>query len=575
MLLSIAGWLLPVGAAGAEDFSVDLVAPPELKSLLEGNLQAAVESKDPKLSATRFEFLARRAPDEVRDLLATEGYFSPRVEHSLEVTEGRRLLRVSVDPGMPSRITSVALEFQGDFALQDSDYEERKRTIRRAWPLPDGVVFRDALWVEGKDKLLRVLQRERYPAARIVDSLAEVDPDRHEVNLRVVVDSGPAFRFGALEVSGLDVLPERIVTGLNRIKPGDPYREQDLEDFQSRLLQTGYFTSVFVSAPHAVEGEPRVPIRVSVAENLSRKLGVGVGYSTDKGAGLELRYEDSLTFRPGWRSTSRLKLEQLEQSVSGDLLLLPVAQGFQPVISAEAKRTEIQNDETVTARVIGQLRRSSVNTTTSLSVDLHYEWDRTNGVESSDVTAVPINLSWTKRVLDDLLFPRRGYVVNLQAGGALERAFSNTSFLRLYGRGNYYHPLGARGTLLLRGELGAVEADTREDIPADYLFRAGGSLSVRGYEYGSLGIREGDAIVPGRYVGVASVEWSHPIVPGWLGAVFVDAGNVVDRIDDYEARLGYGAGIRWKSPLGPLNLDVAYGEHEKSWRLHFSVGSLF
>jgi translocation and assembly module TamA len=225
--------------------------------------------------------------------------------------------------------------------------------------------------------------------------------------------------------------------------------------------------------------------------------------------------------------------------------------------------------------VIGQLRRSSGKDELSLSLDLNFEWKRTAGVASNDISAMPLNLSWTRRAVDDLLFPRRGYVVNLQGGGGAEGMLSNTSFLRLYGRGNFYRPLGARGTLVLRGEIGAVEASTRKDIPDDYLFRAGGSQSVRGYEYGSLGILEGGAIVPGRYIGVASIEVTHPIAKDWLGALFVDAGNVVDQIDDYEAKIGYGAGIRWKSPLGPLNLDVAYGEADAAWRIHFSVGSLF
>jgi translocation and assembly module TamA len=312
-----------------------------------------------------------------------------------------------------------------------------------------------------------------------------------------------------------------------------------------------------------------------VVENTARKLRVGAGYSSDKGAGIELRYEDNLTFRPGWRSDSALKLEQLEQSATARMYLVPIAYGFQPVVSAEVKRTDIQNDEAVTARVIGQLQRSSGNSELSLALDFNYEWNNTEGAASQDITSVPLNLSWTRRELDDLLFPRRGYVVNLQGGGALDGFLSNTSFLRLYGRGNVYRPLGARGTLLLRGEIGAVESSTRNDIPTDYLFRAGGSQSVRGYEYGSLGVAEGGAIVPGRYIGVASIEVMHPIAKDWLGALFVDAGNVVDRVQDYAAKLGYGAGIRWKSPLGPLNLYVAYGEADAAWRIHFSVGSLF
>lgn len=561
--------------AAAEAFEVDLEVPAELRPLLESHLQILQERQNPGLSNKRFRFLARGAPDEIRELLATEGYFSPRIGQSVLKTKTGWRAMVKVDPGEASRIASVKLEYQGAFAEDAKAFSERSAALRKAWPLRSGMIFQDSLWNEGKAMLIRDLHRNTYPAARIVESLAEVDPDLHTVSLHVVTDSGPAFRFGGLEITGIKTLPEQIITGLNPIKPGTPYKEQDLQDFQSRLQRTGYFSSVYVTASNNPDQASRVPIQVAVVESTERKMKVGGGYSTDQGAGVELRYEDSLTFRPGWRSTSTLKLEQREQSASTRVQLVPIAYGFQPIISAKVERTDIQNEESVTAQLVGQLQRIRGKTELSLSLDLNYERNKISGADYYDVSSLPFNASWTHRELDTLIYPRQGYVVNLQAGGATDLIFSNTAFLRLYARGNLYHPLGARGTLLLRGEIGAVQASTSEGIPSDYLFQAGGSQSVRGYEYGSLGIPDDGAIVPGRYIGVASIEVMHPIAPDWQAALFIDAGNVVNDIKDYKAKLGYGTGIRWKSPLGPLNLDVAYGEADATWRINFSVGSLF
>jgi translocation and assembly module TamA len=559
----------------ADEFEVNLVAPAELRPLLESRLEIIQERQDPKLSEARFRILARGAADEIRELLATEGYFSPRIEQSVVAIDAGWRARLTVEPGEASRVTTVKLEYQGAFAETDATFEERSAALRRAWPLHSGMVFQDALWAEGKTRLIRALHSKSYPAARIVESLAEVDPEQHAVSLRVLTDSGPAFHFGDLEITGIEALPERIITGLNPIRPGSPYDEDALRDFQSRLQRTGYFRSVFVTTSTNPELASRVPIQVAVVENTDRKFKVGAGYSTDKGAGIELRYEDSLTFRPGWRSASSLKLEQLEQSASTRVQMVPIAYGFQPVISAKVERTNIQNVETVTGQVVGQLLRIRGKTELSLSLDLNYQWNKVAGGGSEDVTSLPFNASWTRRDLDALIYPRRGYIINLQAGGASDLLFSNTPFLRLYGRGNLYYPLGARGTLMLRGELGAVQASTSEGIPTNYLFRTGGSQSVRGYEYDSLGIYDNGAILPGRYLGVASVEIMHPVAPGWQAALFIDAGNVVDDIGDYRAKLGYGAGVRWASPLGPLNLDVAYGEADATWRVNFSIGSLF
>ena len=82
-------------------------------------------------------------------------------------------------------------------------------------------------------------------------------------------------------------------------------------------------------------------------------------------------------------------------------------------------------------------------------------------------------------------------------------------------------------------------------------------------------------MVPGRYYAVASVDLTRWIAPAWGVAAFVDAGNAVDSLSGARLALGYGAGVRVRTPLGPFRLDVAYGEQSHDVRLHFSVGLTF
>jgi translocation and assembly module TamA len=138
-----------------------------------------------------------------------------------------------------------------------------------------------------------------------------------------------------------------------------------------------------------------------------------------------------------------------------------------------------------------------------------------------------------------------------------------------------YQPVGQRDSLILRAEGGITLAESRQGIPQDFLFRAGGAQSVRGYAYRSLGVEEGDATVGGRYLATLSAEYVHWLDQQWGVAGFVDAGNAADDRLTFRLLPGYGAGARWRSPAGPLAVDLAYGQEERKLRLHLSIAVAF
>jgi translocation and assembly module TamA len=120
-----------------------------------------------------------------------------------------------------------------------------------------------------------------------------------------------------------------------------------------------------------------------------------------------------------------------------------------------------------------------------------------------------------------------------------------------------------------------VIARSRSGIPSSFLFRTGGDQTLRGYAFESVGVAQGDAIVGGRYLVLASMEYTRWVTESLGGAIFVDAGDAFDHRPDFDLAVGYGVGVRWRSPVGPLRADVAYGERDKNVRVHFSVGFNF
>jgi translocation and assembly module TamA len=143
-----------------------------------------------------------------------------------------------------------------------------------------------------------------------------------------------------------------------------------------------------------------------------------------------------------------------------------------------------------------------------------------------------------------------------------------------------FRPL-SRGRLQLRAEGGAVLARDNAQLPATQLFRTGGDTTVRGYGFRDIGVQLANGEVgPGRYLAVGSVEWQRPIRRGGVDSafdsvLFVDAGAVANKLSQLKAQVGVGAGVRWRSPIGPVQAVLAYGVQPRKLRLHFTVGFTF
>jgi len=572
---SLAAALLgPAAVRSAERaFAVEIDAPGELRALLASNLDIARWSTHERMTPAEFRRLFRDLQTEVGALLETQGYYAPTVEARLDESPERLVARVRVVPGEPVRVSSVGIAFIDPANAMPGADEALRARLRAAWSLPAGAIFRHGAWEDAKRELLKALAADRFPLATIVSSEAHVDPQKRTAALEVSVGSGPRVRFGRLEIEGIRRYPRSVVENLNPIREGSDYAYLDLQEFQTRLIATGYFASVIVDAPAGPDGI--APVKVTVEEREPRSVAFGVGYATDTGARVQAEYRQLNVLERGWRFLGRVKLDAVSQSARTDLFFPTGADGFQNRLQAQGEHEDIQGQET--RKLTFNAGRARRRGDTELDFTLGYVLeDQKIEAGSRDTSyAFTGNVSWTLRRTNHPLLPDRGYAINVQLGGAPGSVLSTEPFLRNYVKGVWYLPAGSSGLFTLRGELGYVVADGRKGIPSDFLFRTGGDQSVRGYEYESLGIREGAAIVGGRALAVASAEYTHWITRDWGAAIFADAGNAADTFSGFRFAQGYGVGVRWRSPVGPLNVDVAYGRDEEKVRLHFSIGIAF
>ncbi|WP_426145698.1 autotransporter assembly complex protein TamA [Polaromonas sp. DSR2-3-2] len=580
-----------VGPTSAEPevtaFDITVRAPTAVREILEKHLELQRYRAVTDLDEAELERLIVLAERNVRNLVGTLGYFSPdiRITREGRVNE-RPVIVVTVEPGQATVIGPVALSFTGDIAdSPDSDAVAQRRNIERDWRLPTGQPFTQDGWNSAKTQALRQLVARRYPAGRLAGSLADVDAPNHTASLRADLDSGPLYRLGPMQVSGVERYDPLLVPRLARLNQGEVYDLNRLVEAQLRLASSGYFDSAYVFINP--ENDPlAVPVQVQVREAKLQKIILGVGVTTDTGPRASVEHTHLRVPGIGWRATTKLQLEKKSPFAQTEWTSIPDEANWRWGVLGRVER--INDEELITQAQRLRFGRSQIGDRIDRNIYLQYDRASVKGAglagnsasAAGDGSALTANYVWTGRYFDTLPFPSRGYALGVELGAGTTLGQDRQPFTRTVGRWLGIKPLES-GRIAMRAEAGAVLAKDTANIPATQLFRTGGDNTVRGYGYRDIGIALANGVIgPGRYLAVGSVEWQRPITlrgrsSEFEHTVFIDAGAVADKPQDLRPSFGVGTGVRWKSPIGPLQIDLAYGLKVRQARLHISVGFVF
>jgi translocation and assembly module TamA len=555
-------------------FRVVIEAPRHYRQMLEQGLDIVRWQRDERVTPPLLERLVAEARRSTTEALAAEGYFSARVDSRIEKSaDGEAIVHLSVELGPRTHVRGLDIGVTGP-ALLDEEGRKRVAVMKETWRLPPGQPFTQAEWDAAKDEALARLSRGRYAAASITQSEARVDPDQRTADLELHLESGPVFRAGGTTVIGLKRYPASVVENLNPITPGEPYDAMQLDLYQRRLIETGYFNAVrFVIDPDPAHAAA-APLRISVIEAASQRIDTGVSYSTDTGAGVSLDYSNVDIFDSAWRFRPRFTANQKEQLLNITLDTPPRPGATWDTYSTRFQRRHIEGEISREA-VVGFAHNWGLESLPSqVALSAHYERRSITGSTTETNYAVFGGYRKTFRTTDDIVSPRRGVLGTAEIGASVP-GLSSQEFIRLRGKINWLIPFGLKNDVLVRAEAGVVLASSREGVVSSFLFRTGGDQTIRGYAFESIGVSQGTATVGGRYMVLGSVEYTRWVTNTLGAAVFVDAGDAFDSPGAFRTAVGIGTGVRWRSPIGPFRADVAYGERTGKIRLHFSVGFSF
>ncbi|KWC55847.1 autotransporter assembly complex protein TamA [Burkholderia ubonensis] len=570
----LAGCLAALAALPAwAKYDVEIDAPRAIRKLLKSHLDIARFGKRDDVSDDQFDFLVTATPQQVRDLTATEGYFSPVVRTDVRTRDGKRSVQIAVDPGPQTVVSSVDLTFNGPVGSEDPKQEA---ATRFAFSLKTGEPFTQAGWDAAKGAALRQLQSRRYLGAKITASEARIDPRTQRATLAVTFDSGPTFTIGKVDVEGVRRYPEKIVTNVNPLSEGEIYDVQRITELQRQLQNTPYYASVAIDVGNDTEKPDQTPVHVKVSEYPYNSVRGGVGYATDTGPHIQGAYTYLDTFGAAWPLTVSGRLDQIQQYGQVQLSMPPGSRAWTNSVLASYTNTDVSDTRIYSARVGVQRTRTGQYIDYAYSLMFYQDRLKQNGAGPTMSRALVPQWAWTRRNVDDPLFPRSGNLIHAEAGFAIKNVLTDQSFIRGYARGQQYVPIGKRDLFVFRAELGGVfTSGSSTGVPASLLFRAGGSNSVRGYGYQSIGNSVAGSVLPTKYLTTGTAEYQHWFNRDWGAATFFDVGTATDAWGEKVFYKGVGVGARWRSPVGPINVDLAYGLRNHSVRPYLTLGVAF
>lgn len=345
--------------------------------------------------------------------------------------------------------------------------------------------------------------------------------------------------------------------------------------------------------------EQKIPVIVTLNADRLNNIEAGIGYGTDTGVRLRTQYRRSIVNHLGHSFDANMELSQIRQSIEGHYNIPykhPINDYFALVGGYEREERDgvgpgmsLTTEAAVAGidRIIKNPRGQWQQT-----YGVRYRLDRLsqNGIVNEDdipdnfkvpgaqaqQESLLLGAELSKTDSNNRLNPTRGFKQSYKLQLGSDSLLSDANMAIVNADWSFIYSLGQNDNhqFVGRTNLGYIFTDKFEKVPYNLRFFAGGDQSIRGFDYKSLSPMEFGYKVGGQGLAIGSLEYNYQFKEGWRGAIFTDFGNAYDQDFKNDTEYSIGLGVRWKSPIGPIRIDVASGISDPNHpiRLHFFIG---
>jgi translocation and assembly module TamA len=601
--------VLGIPAHAADPVAYTLKIQPTGDTALDAALAASAQLAALRTAAPAgpFALVARARQDMPRltTALNSFGYYQP---HLALTIDGHGI----DDPALPDQLGALPATAKADVEVAIDKgplFHLRHVTLQgivpaqaaKAFSLRPGDPAVAATVLAAGNTLLSNLQEQGYALAKVDPPIATAIPPDHALDIVFHVATGPRVDLGPIAITGLRRVHESYVRRRLLIHQGQLYQPSKIEAAREDLASAGIFSGIRISAAKTLDAAGEILLRVDVTERKLHTVSLNIAYSTDLGGSAGATWSHHDLFGNAEQLNLTAELTGLGGTADQGIGYLAKAQFLKPdfyhrdqtlEIDIEGLKQDLQSYDQ-TAIIAGPSLRRKLSAEWTVGIGL-------TGTEESilqevirrDYTllAVPLTAIFdsthVKSPLDDPLLGVRATIIATPT-----ESFSGqgSTFVILQGQASTYFDLNNLGiarpgmsVIAMRGLVGSVQGATDFDLPPDQRFYGGGSATVRGFRYQSIGPQFADNYpVGGTSIDAATIEFRQRLWGNIGAAAFIDAGQVAEGSAPFAGRLEEGAGLgaRYYTPIGPIRIDFAVPitpiPHGDSFELYLGLGEAF
>lgn len=474
-------------------------------------------------------------------------------------------IELTVDPGEPVKVATVDVRLEGE-AADDPAFTRYLDNL----PVAPGHQLNHSAYESIKTGIEQRARTRGYFDGRFSERILRVNTEDNTAAISLTYNSGPRYRFGETHFPDADFDPT-FLRGFLPFAEGDPYDSDKLINFQRALTNSQYFSYVDVDQRPGGADDHSVDTLVALTPRQRYQTRFSVGASTDTGPRVGFGFSDRRTNDRGHTYDLSSQWSPVESNAAFQYKL----PGRDPASERTTFGAGWQDQDTDTAKSTSyhlETTQVTVKGKWLQTIRLRFLEERFEIADETETTMLLMpGIGWSRTHSNDPRYPTRGWRLNTSLRGALEGALSDTTLTQVSADAKLILPL-FNGRLITRASGGATIVDSFTQLPASLRFFAGGDNSVRGFAYQALGPTnsEGD-VIGGKYLLAGSVEYDYPIRDNYGAAIFYDAGNAFDN-SEFTLKDSVGFGARWRSPIGPVRVDLAFPLDGGGVRLHLSMG---